>query len=80
MSEPDVIAALLAEAARTFAPLTVSLRSDGSGGVVADILGSDGFLAWPTYSRGPNELLATLSAEQRYLMEEKGSGSVEGVT
>lgn len=80
MSDPDVVAALLAEVATTFAPLALSLRIDSSGGVVADIIGADGSVAWPTYSRGPDELLATLLAEQRYLVEEKASGSVVGVT
>jgi hypothetical protein len=51
-----------------------------SGGFRVDIVRSDGTVVWPDYASGPDPLLAVLSAEQRYLVEERGAGSVPGAT
>jgi len=37
-------------------------------------------IVWPTYSSGPTIVLAVLAAEQRWLVEQAGSGSVLGET
>lgn len=45
-----------------------------------DIVRRDGTVLWPDYASGPDPLLAILSAEQRYLAEECGGGTVPGAT
>lgn len=78
MSERDRIQAVVREATAVLAPLAISLREDEND-VVAD-LARDGVVVWPNYAVGPDDVLATLAAEQRYLAEERGSGTVPGVT
>jgi hypothetical protein len=69
----------LADAMRTFAPMTVASRRDAQN-VVVDLLRSDGSVLWPDYASGRSEIMAILAAEQRYLVEEVGDGSAPGVT
>jgi hypothetical protein len=45
---------------------------------IADLVRDDGTLIWPRFASGPDALLTLLSAEQRFLTEEVGSGSVPG--
>lgn len=52
----------------------------GENVVVVDLTRYDGTVLWPNYATGPDELLALLAAEQRYLVEEEGRGSVVGAT
>ncbi|SDZ46368.1 hypothetical protein SAMN05421684_5317 [Asanoa ishikariensis] len=40
----------------------------------------DGTVVWPLFMRGPDPLLAVVSAEQRYLAEERGGGTVRGAS
>jgi hypothetical protein len=70
---------LLDDARRTFGPLTVASRTDPVG-VVVDVLRSDGTVLWPNYASGQDENMAILAAEQRYLVEQIGSGSMPGAT
>lgn len=49
-------------------------------GFVCDLVVVDGSVAVAEYGAGPDELLAVLVAEQRYLVEEEGRGSVRGST
>ena len=49
-------------------------------GFAADLVAVDGSVAVTDYGAGPDELLAVLVAEQRYLVEQEGSGSVAGAT
>jgi len=49
-------------------------------GFVVDLCRSDGTVVWPSFARGVDELQALLAAEQRYLVEEVGEGSVPGAT
>jgi hypothetical protein len=49
-------------------------------GWVVDIARDDGTVVWPDFGGGPHPLRAVLEAEQRYLVEEVGSGSVPGRT
>jgi hypothetical protein len=79
MSGVNDVAALLDEVALRFAPLAVVLRRDGDS-VVAELARDDGTILWPNYADGPSEVLATLAAEQRFLVEDQGFGSVSGVT
>lgn len=37
-------------------------------------------VVWPRYASGPSLVLAVLAAEQRWLVEEEGSGGVAGET
>ena len=48
--------------------------------VVVDLTAADGSVLWPNYANGSDELLAVLVAEQRYLVEHEGRGSVRGAT
>jgi hypothetical protein len=50
------------------------------GGWVVDIARDDGTVVWPDFAGGPDPLRAVLEGEQRYLVEEVGSGSVPGRT
>ena len=79
MSEADEVAALLDEVARMFAPLVIAVRRDGDT-FVAELVRADGTRAWPNYAHGPSEVLATLAAEQRFLVEDRGAGSMSGGT
>lgn len=50
-------------------------------GFVCDLVAADGaHVAVAEYGAGPSELLAFLAAEQRYLVEQDGRGSVRGWT
>lgn len=79
MTKSDRVDRLLAEVAKTLDPLVPSARRDGIG-VVVDLVRSDGTMVWQAYSVGPDVVLAALAAEQRYLVEEVGAGSVPGVS
>jgi hypothetical protein len=71
---------LIANAQATFgAGLRPEVEPAG-GGFTAHLVGDDGTIAWPDFAAGPDRLLALLAAEQRYLVEERGSGSVSGRT
>ena len=47
---------------------------------VVDLVTAEGRVAVSAYGAGPDELLAILAAEQRYLTEQTGHGSVPGST
>jgi hypothetical protein len=79
MSGADDLAVLLDEAALTVAPLVIKLRREGDT-CVAALAGEDGKILWPNYADGPDEVLAMLAAEQRFLVEDRGSGAVSGAT
>jgi hypothetical protein len=79
MTEAEDVGPLLNEVARAFAPSRIVCRKDGTD-VVADVVGPNGVLAWPDFSRGPSELMAVLAAEQRFLVEQVGSGAAPGTT
>ena len=79
MTEAEDVGPLLDEVARAFAPSRIVCRNDGTE-VVADVVGPNGALAWPEFSRGPSELMALLAAEQRFLVEQVGSGATPGTT
>jgi hypothetical protein len=79
MSEPQDVTGLLEEVARRFAPMAVAVRPEGDA-FVAELLREDGTILWPNYAHGDSELLATLAAEQRFLVEDQGSGAVSGST
>lgn len=72
-------AALLAEAQAVVHPLSILTRRIPTG-FAADLVGSDGTVFDPSYGSGPDSLLAALAAEQRYLVEQEGHGSVRGHT
>jgi hypothetical protein len=59
--------------------MSFKVRTRG-GGFGVDIVRRDGSVVWPDYASGPDPLLTVLSAEQRYLVEERGTGSVHGET
>jgi hypothetical protein len=46
----------------------------------ADLVTADGRIAVAGYGSGSDELTAVLAAEQRYLVEQVGRGSVGGAT
>lgn len=48
--------------------------------LVVDLAFPDGRTAWHSFASGPDELTAVLAAEQRYLAEEIGGGTVPGET
>lgn len=79
MSRDDDADQLLDEVAMIVAPLTIALRRDG-GRIVAELARADGTIMWPNYADGPTEVLATLAAEQRFLVEDRGLGAVAGAT
>jgi hypothetical protein len=79
MHEADDVGDLLDEVARMFNPLVVLVRRDGDM-FVAELAREDGSIFWPTYAHGPSEVLAVLAAEQRFLVEDRGSGAVSGAT
>jgi hypothetical protein len=79
MGEADDLTELLDEVARTFNPLVVAVRQDGDT-FVAELAREDGTIFWPNYAHGPSEVLAVLAAEQRFLVEDQGSGAVSGAT
>jgi hypothetical protein len=70
---------LVREATATIYPLVIAVRHDEDQ-VVIDLTDVNGSVVWPDYATAPDELLATLAAEQRYLVEEVGAGSVAGAT
>ena len=73
-------AALLAEAQEHVRPLRLAARAVDDG-FVCDLLAAGGTrVAVAEYGAGPDELLAVLVAEQRYLAEQEGRGSVRGST
>jgi hypothetical protein len=45
-----------------------------------DLVSLDGELIWPDYAVHEDHLHAALCAEQRYLVEQVGSGSLPGAT
>jgi hypothetical protein len=61
----------------TRAGLALSVRPEGVEFVV-DLIGRDGTTFWPNFAKGPDRLVALVIAEQRYLVEEVGSGSMPG--
>ena len=73
MSEGDDLIALLDEVALTFDPLVIRLRRDADA-FVADHARQDGTIFGPNYADGPSEVLATLAAEQRFLVETRVPG------
>lgn len=70
---------LTAEVAELLNPLRVRVRPDAEG-FTADLVRADGSVLWPNYAHGPDELLTVLAAEQRFLVEDRGQGSVVGAT
>jgi hypothetical protein len=70
---------LLEQVQRSVAPFRVVSRAAGDG-FVADLVFTDGRVTGPAYGRGPDPVLAVLAAEQRYLAEQIGRGSVSGAT
>ena len=77
MADPDDLTRLLDEVTERLGP--ISLRRDGDT-FVAELIRDDGTIYWPNYAHGPSEVLATLAAEQRFLVEDLGVGSVSGAT
>jgi hypothetical protein len=77
MTDPE--ATLMREARANVAPLDIAVRPTVEG-FAADLVGTDGKLAVAEYGAGPTELLAALVAEQRYLAEQVGHGTVAGAT
>jgi len=77
--DAGVVAGLLAEAQDHVAPLRIVARPV-AGGFAADLVAADGRVAVAGYGSGPDELIAVLVAEQRYLVEQVGRGSVGGAT
>lgn len=73
----DVRVVLMAEASASVSPLSIRVRPLADG-YVAELVSADGSILWPDYARGSDELLAALAAEQRFLVEERGAGSVAG--
>ena len=71
--------ALLDEAQVHVRPMRIAARPVADG-FAADLVAVDGSVAVTDYGAGPDELLAVLVAEQRYLVEEEGRGSVAGAT
>jgi len=71
--------ALLDEAQQHVSPMRIAARRVADG-FAADLVAIDGRVAVAEYGAGPDELLAVLVAEQRYLVEQKGRGSVTGAT
>jgi hypothetical protein len=61
--------ALLAEAVAALSPTILRVQAR-NGGFVVDLLTGDGSVLWPDYAHGPDELLAVLAAEQRFLVED----------
>jgi hypothetical protein len=59
--------------------LSFHVRGNGDAFSV-DIVRGDGTVVWPDYASGPDPLLAIVSAEQRYLAEECGGGTVRRAT
>ena len=76
--DAGVVAGLLAEAQDHVAPLRIVARPVGDW-FAAD-LAADGRVAVAGYGSGPDELIAVLVAEQQYLVEQVGRGSVVGAT
>ena len=70
-------AALLAEAQGHVGPMRIAARRVADG-FAADLIGLDGSVAAAAYGVGPDELLAVMVAEQRYLVEQEGRGSICG--
>ena len=79
MTLDDLNERLMAEVRSLVSPLGLRARADGTT-VIVDVLRCDGSVMWPDYAQGPDELLAVLAAEQRYLVEEEGRGAVSGAT
>lgn len=79
MVDREVRERLVAEVHDRLAPEAFAVHVDEDE-VVVDLLRDDGSVLWPRYAQGPDELLACLSAEQRYLVEDIGHGAVSGVT
>jgi hypothetical protein len=77
--DAGVVAGLLAEAQDHVAPLRIVARRVNDR-FAADLVAADGRVAVAGYGSGPDELTAVLVAEQRYLVEEAGRGSVGGAT
>lgn len=68
---------LVAEVRALLSPMSIGIRHDDKG-VVVDLVHDDGSVVWPEFAHGPDEVLAILAAEQRYLVEQQGHGSVRG--
>ena len=75
----DVSERLLAEARASLSPVRMRVERHADG-FVAELVRDDGSVLWPNYAHGPDELLAALAAEQRYLVEERGAGAVRGAS
>ena len=71
--------ALLAEAQQAVAPMMIVARQVADG-FVSDLVSSDGRVIHPLYGAGPDEVITIFAAEQRYLVEQEGRGSVAGAT
>jgi hypothetical protein len=71
--------ALLVEAQDHVRPMRIAVRRVADG-FAADLVAVDGSVAATNYGAGPDELLAVLVAEQRYLIEQEGRGCVAGAT
>jgi hypothetical protein len=70
---------LLADAQDHVRPMSIAARATADG-FAADLVAPDGRIAVAGYGSGPDELTAVLVAEQRYLVEQTGGGSVRGAT
>jgi hypothetical protein len=68
---------LIRDAQAAVAPCVLGCRQEGAN-FVAQLQRADGSVIWPDYATGTTETLALLAAEQRYLVEEVGRGSVSG--
>ena len=77
MAEPKNVARLLDEVRQRLGRVVV--RQDGNV-FIAELARDDGSVSWPNYAHGPDEVLATLAAEQRFLVEDEGRGAVVGDT
>jgi hypothetical protein len=71
--------ALRGEAVHPVAPLTIVSRATPEG-FATDLAFVDGRVAVADHGSGPDELTAVLVADQRYLVEEVGHGSISGET
>lgn len=72
--------ALEREAQDAVRPLQLTVRQRDDGNFAADLCRSDGRCAHADYGEGSDALGAILYAEQRYLVEQIGRGSVRGET
>jgi hypothetical protein len=72
---------LVGEAQAVVAGCGLSFKvHEDSGAWSVDMVSGGGTVVWRDYAHGPDQLLAIVSAEQRYLAEECGGGTVDGAT